>query len=112
MSKSKIDCKKTHFECPELTQIHGQPTPTDLITLKREVRANASTVHTTLGGGYNRHLGMTCTPQVYATVPNSVSYQHAQMHHQPYKSNLEQHNFKSSKQATNIQKMRVCSRKS
>ena len=75
MSKSKIDYKNTHFEFIELTRIHGQPTTADLITLKREVRANASTVHTVLGGGHNAHLGMTCTPQVYATVPNSAPYQ-------------------------------------
>ena len=75
MSKSGIDYKNTHFEFPELTRIHGQPTTACLITLKREVRTNASTVHTVLGGGHTGHLGMTCTPQVYATVPNSAPYQ-------------------------------------
>ena len=75
MSKADIDYKNTHFEFPELTRIHGQPTTADLITLKRQVRANASTVHTTLGGGHNGHLGMTCNPAVYATVPNSAPYE-------------------------------------
>ena len=71
LSKADIDYKNTHFEFPELTRICGQPTTADLITVKGQVPENASTVHTTLGGGHNGHLGMTCTPQVYATVPNS-----------------------------------------
>ena len=75
MSKADIDYKNTHFEFSELTRIHGQPTTADLITMKRQVQANASNVHTTLGGGHNGHLGMTCTPQVYATVPKLAPYQ-------------------------------------
>ena len=75
MSKTDIDYKNTHFEFPKLTRIHGQPTTADLITIKRQVRANSSTVRTTLGGGHNGHLGMTCTPIVYATVPMSAPYQ-------------------------------------
>ena len=70
MSKADIDYKNTYFEFPELTRIHSKPTTDDLITVKRQVRANASTVHTALGGGHNGNLGMTCTPLVYATVPN------------------------------------------
>ena len=74
MNRADPDFKNTHFEFPELTRIHGQPTTADLITLKRQVQANASTVHTTLGGGHNGHLGMTCRPSVYAMVPNSTPY--------------------------------------
>ena len=73
-SKSDIDYKNTHFEFPELTRIHGVPTTADLITLQREIRANASTVHTTLGGGHHGHLGLACTPAVYSNVPNSQPY--------------------------------------
>ena len=73
-SKSDIDYKNTHFEFPEFTRIHGVPTTSNLITLQREVRANASTVHTTLGGGHHGHLGLACTPAVYSNVPNSQPY--------------------------------------
>ena len=73
-NKSDIDYKNTHFEHPELTRIHGVPTTADLITLQREVRANCSTVHTTLGGGHNGHLGLACHPQTYTNVPNSAPY--------------------------------------
>ena len=73
-NKSNIAYKNTHFEFPELTRIQGVPTTADLITIKRQVRANCSTVHTTLGGNHHGHLGMACTPEVYANVPNSDPY--------------------------------------
>ena len=74
MSKTNIDYKSTHFEFPELTRICGEPTTGDLITLQHEARANASTVHSALGGGHNSLLGLACTPQVYAQVPNSEPF--------------------------------------
>ena len=48
----------------------------DLITFKREINANALTVHTTLGGGQHGHLGLVCTAAVYATIPNTQVYQY------------------------------------
>ena len=48
-SKYNIDYQNTHFEYPELTRIHSEPT-SKLITLKRKVQANTITVHTTIGG--------------------------------------------------------------
>ena len=74
VSKSNIDHKNTHFEFPELTRIHGVPTAAYLITIQCQVRDNCSTVHTTLGGDHHSHLCMVCTPEVYANVPNSASY--------------------------------------
>ena len=73
-SKSDIDYKNTHFEYPELSRIHGEPTTANLITLQREIRANAITVHTTLGGGHQGHLGLVCTAATYATIPNTQPY--------------------------------------
>ena len=73
-SKSDIDYKNTHFEYPERTRIHGEPTTANLITLQREIRANAITVHSTLGGGNYGHLGLVCTPATYATIPNTAAY--------------------------------------
>ncbi len=74
MNKADPDFKNIHLEFPELTRIHGQPTTANLITIKRQVQANASTVHTTLGGVHNGNLGMKCRPDVYAMVPNSATY--------------------------------------
>ena len=62
MIKTKINYKNKHFEFPKLTIIHGQPKTSELTTLQRQVRANASMVHTTLGGGHNGHLGLACSP--------------------------------------------------
>ena len=69
-----FDYKNTHFEVPELTRIHGEPTTATLITLQREVRANALSVNTTLGGGAHGHLGLVCSAAVYATIPNTAVY--------------------------------------
>ena len=74
MSKAKLDYKYTHLEFPELTTIHGQPKTSNLITVQQQVQANASTVHTSLGWGHNRNLGLTCNSLTYATVPNLEPY--------------------------------------
>ena len=73
-TRSNIDYKNTHFEYSELTRIHGKPTTGNLITLQQEIRANALTVHTTLGGGHCGHLGLVCTPATYAAIPNTQVY--------------------------------------
>ena len=75
-SKSDIYSKNTHFEYPELTCIHGEPTTGYLITLKREINASATTIHTTLGGGHHGHLGLVTTPTTYQNIPNAQPYQH------------------------------------
>ena len=36
--------------------------------LIKEVRANASSVHSDLGGGEDGHLALVCKPEVYATL--------------------------------------------
>ena len=74
MNRNDPDYKNTHFEFPEFTRIHGEPTTADLITVQRQARANASTVHSTLGGGHNGLLGLTCSPGVYAGVPNAAPF--------------------------------------
>lgn len=75
MSISKdFDYKNTHFEFPELTKIHGEPSTQSLITLQREIRANADSVNTTLGGGSLGHLGLVCSDATYALIPGSSPY--------------------------------------
>ena len=70
-----VDYKNNQFEYPELTRIIGEPTTATLIVLLKEVQANASSVHTDLGGGEDGHLGLVCTPQVYQElVPNGYPY--------------------------------------
>ena len=52
------DFKNTYFDYPELSRIVGEPTLIALITLCNEIKANAQTVESKLGGGDHGHLGM------------------------------------------------------
>jgi len=71
-----IDYKNNYFEYPELTRIHGLPTTTSLIELRDEIRANAQSVITMLGGGKWGHMGLVCSPTIYATMDASTPYIH------------------------------------
>ena len=50
--------KDTYFQHKLLTKIHGKPTYPTLQTLYTELKANAGSVPTTLGGGQHGHLGL------------------------------------------------------
>ena len=69
------DYKNQFCEHPELTKIHNEPETQSLIIIRNEIKANAMTVHTTLGGGASGHLGLVLIPAQYEQVPNSVEYQ-------------------------------------
>ena len=68
MMNSSIDYINTHFEYPTLTRIHGQPTYPSLKIIKDEMKANASSVQSDLGGGANGHLGLILTQLEYSSV--------------------------------------------
>ena len=74
MTKTDIDYKNNYFEYPELSRIPGEPDTKDLITIQRQIRANALTVHTVLGGGHHGHLGLVCNAATYALIPNTQPY--------------------------------------
>ena len=70
-----IDYKNNQFEYPELTRIIGEPSTSSLIVLLKEIRANASSVQSDLGGGEDGHLGLVCTDEVYESlVLNAIPY--------------------------------------
>ena len=72
-----IDYKNNLFGHPELSRIIGEPTTASLITLLAEVRDNAGSVQTDLGGGAHGHLGLVCTTNTYqALVPEAEPYVH------------------------------------
>jgi hypothetical protein len=59
MLSSRIpSVKDTHFQHKVLTKIHGEPTYESLQNVSTELKANASSVPSTLGGGQNGHLGL------------------------------------------------------
>ena len=68
------DYKNTHFDYPELQRIVGEPTLASLITLRNQVKANAQTVDSTLGGGSHGHLGLVFTPYIYTTINGTQPY--------------------------------------
>eukprot|EP00957_Ditylum_brightwellii_P014101 1063665-Ditylum_brightwellii.AAC.1 len=64
-----VDYKSTVFEKPKLTHVHGEPTMSSLLILQNEIRANAQSVYTTLGGGMHGHLCLVITATDYAVIP-------------------------------------------
>ena len=64
----------TYFQHKVLTKIHGLPTYESLTTLSTELKANASSVPSTLGGGLYGHLGLILSPARYATLAGSVPW--------------------------------------
>ena len=60
--------KDTYFQHKLLTKIHGKPTYPTLQTLHTELKANAGSVPSTLGGGLHGHLGLLLTDTAYATL--------------------------------------------
>ena len=74
MTKVDIDYKNNYVEHPKLARTPGEPETKELITLQRQIQANALTVHTVFGGGHHGHLGLVCITQTYATIPNNQPY--------------------------------------
>ena len=52
----------------QLTPIMGEPTYATLKTLKDHLKANATSVPTTLGGGNHGYLGLILSPATYTTI--------------------------------------------
>eukprot|EP00957_Ditylum_brightwellii_P198506 15128641-Ditylum_brightwellii.AAC.1 len=69
-----INYKNNYFEHLECTKIHGEPTSNSLVNLQDEIRSNAQTVDTVLGGGANGHLGLVCNAVTYASILGSAPY--------------------------------------
>ena len=65
---SSVNYKYSYFKQPVLTAIRGEPTYETLHHIKNELKANASSVPTTLGGGNHGYLGMILTPAEYRRI--------------------------------------------
>ena len=68
MSSTNIDYANTYFQYPVLTKIHGEPTFESIRTLHNEIKANALSVVSTLGGGAHGHLGLVLSLADYARI--------------------------------------------
>ena len=62
---SSVNYEESYFKHPVLTAIRGEYTYEKIHHLKNELKANASLVPTTLGGGNHGYLGMILTPAEY-----------------------------------------------
>jgi len=63
-----VDYVASYFKYKTPTPIVGTPTYKSLKRLKAELRANASSVETNLGGGDHGYLGLVLSTAEYATV--------------------------------------------
>ena len=63
-----VDYKIIYFQVPDLTKIHGEHTYPQLQPLLNQIKANASSVQSDLGGGIHGHLGLVCIPEEYEEV--------------------------------------------
>ena len=68
MTTSSVNYRETFFEKKELTKIRGEPTYESLQLLIKELKANASTVHSNLGGGEFGLLGLVISPTSYEMI--------------------------------------------
>ena len=59
---------KAKFPNPNIDLHHGEPTFTAIYSPEKKLRKNATTIHTSLGGGSNGHLGLLTTPADYTII--------------------------------------------
>lgn len=64
----KVDYATTYFVHHPTSSISGEPQYESLKKLKKELKADAKSVPSTLGGGDNGLLGLVLTPEEYANV--------------------------------------------
>ena len=69
-----IVIKQTFFDYPELTKIMGEPTITSLLKMKNELKLNAQSVPSTLGGGRHGHLELVLSEDEYESVAHGTPY--------------------------------------
>ena len=61
----------THFEYKVLDKIHGEPTYDTIKRLHNQIKANAASVPSTLGGGRYGHLGLVLSARAYGLISNA-----------------------------------------
>jgi hypothetical protein len=64
----------TFFQHKVLTKIHGKPTYESLQQVMTELKANASSVPSTLGGGQYGHLGLLLSPARYIGLAHAAAW--------------------------------------
>ena len=66
--------QETLFDYTDLTPIIGEPTYETLRVRYNQIKNNARSIHTSLGGGQHGHLGLVLTPQQYTLLSPNHPY--------------------------------------
>ena len=74
-SSKPINYREVYFRHGNLTKINGNPTYENIQQLYKEIKANAASVPTTLGGGNHGHLGLVQDNTTYARISPNAPYQ-------------------------------------
>jgi hypothetical protein len=64
----------TYFQHKVLTRVHGKPTYEAIQNLLTELKANASSVPSTLGGGKYGHLGLLISDIRYNALAHTIQW--------------------------------------
>ena len=65
-SNAFIEAIRERMPHPWITRIIGEPDYQSLDKIYKQIKANAVSIHSTLGGGNYGHLGMIVNPTTYA----------------------------------------------
>ena len=68
---SNTDFRELYFEHKHMEKILAEPSFASLHYLLLRLKANASSVPYTLGGGAHGYVGMLLSPQAYASLSNT-----------------------------------------
>ena len=71
-TNTNVNYIELYFEYKEVTKIHGEPTYETVHHLHNQIKANAASVRSNLGGGAFGHLGLVVSAAQYALVSNAL----------------------------------------
>jgi hypothetical protein len=71
-NNSTVNYRELFFEYTDLDRIHGEPNPENLLRFQKQLKANARTVYSNLGGAQHGHLFLVLSPTAYALISNTL----------------------------------------
>ena len=60
------------FEYPELTKIHREPNNLTILDMTKELKANAQSQRSEIGGGHYGYLSVIIPEATFLTLPNTA----------------------------------------
>jgi hypothetical protein len=70
-NNSTVNYRELFFEYTDLDRIHGEPNPENLLRFQKQLKANARSVYSNLGGGQHGHLFLVLSDAAYALISNT-----------------------------------------